>query len=86
MNHFFSDNFDTAVGHKQETGAYASITMALELAPQSILFLSDVAKELDAAAGVGMQTIQLVRDAKTKPSENHRFAFDFNDVTRLCGF
>ena len=86
LNHFFSDNFDTAVGHKQETGAYANIIAALRLAPQSVLFLSDVAKELDAAAAAGMQTIQLVRDAKTKPSENHRFAFDFNDVTRLCGF
>ena len=31
--------------------------------PGDILFLSDVAAELDPAAAPGMQTLQLVRDA-----------------------
>ena len=42
-----------------------------------ILFLSDVAGELDAAATAGMQTCQLVRDDKVVPGE-HRIARGFD--------
>jgi enolase-phosphatase E1 len=39
--------------------------------PGDILFLSDVAAELDAAAADGMQTLQLVRDAAVE-ADRHR--------------
>jgi enolase-phosphatase E1 len=58
---YFSDYFDTSVGHKREVSAYRNIQKALGLPPEEILFLSDVPEELDAAQEAGMQTLQLIR-------------------------
>jgi enolase-phosphatase E1 len=73
---FFSHYFDTHIGHKREVAAYQNIIKALDILPQEILFLSDVAAELDAAQAAGMMTCQLVRE-KTVASEQHRVARDF---------
>jgi enolase-phosphatase E1 len=82
----FSGFFDTRVGHKREAASYAAIAEALATLPGDILFLSDVAEELDAAAASGLATCQLVRAADgTAPSGRHREAPDFPTVTRLCG-
>ena len=51
----------------------------LGIPASAILFLSDVAEELDAAAGAGMRTYQLVRDEKVVPG-THRIAHDFGEV------
>ena len=58
----FTDFFDTHVGHKREPGAYRQIVAAIGVAPEEVLFLSDVREELDAARQAGMQTAWLVRD------------------------
>ncbi len=82
----FSGFFDTKVGHKREAASYAAIAAALDRPPTSILFLSDVAEELDAAAASGLATCQLIRAADgTKPAGRHREAVDFPAVARLCG-
>jgi enolase-phosphatase E1 len=73
---FFSHYFDTHIGHKREVAAYQNIIKALDILPQEILFLSDVAAELDAAQAAGMMTCQLVRE-KTVASGQHRVARDF---------
>jgi enolase-phosphatase E1 len=67
----FSDYFDTTSGHKREQASYEVIAQAIGLAPESILFLSDVAEELDAASAAGYATIQLVRDGNVIESESH---------------
>ncbi len=67
----FSDYFDTTSGHKREQASYEVIARAVGLAPDSILFLSDVAEELDAASAAGYATIQLVRDGNVIESESH---------------
>jgi len=59
----FSGHFDTRVGHKRDSGSYRAIVDAIGLPADEILFLSDVAEELDAAREAGMQTLQLVREA-----------------------
>ena len=46
---------------------------------EMILFLSDVAEELDAAAEAGMRTCQLVRDDKVVLG-THQVAHDFAGV------
>jgi enolase-phosphatase E1 len=56
--------FDTRVGHKREVSSYARILDVLQLPAPRVLFLSDTAAELDAAAKAGMHTIQLVRDKR----------------------
>jgi enolase-phosphatase E1 len=56
LNRFIHGNFDTTVGSKHMPESYARIAETLALAPANILFISDVAKELDAAHEAGMQT------------------------------
>jgi enolase-phosphatase E1 len=75
----FRGYFDTNIGHKQEAGSYRRIVEELQHPAADILFLSDVAEELDAAAVAGMQTLQLVRDDKVVPG-SHRIAHDFDEV------
>lgn len=57
----FEGYFDTTIGHKKEAAAYHSIRAAIGEEAGNILFLSDVAEELDAARDAGMRTCQLVR-------------------------
>ena len=48
--------FDTEVGGKREAESYRRIAESIGVAPEGILFLSDVVEELDAAREAGMQT------------------------------
>ncbi len=75
----FRGYFDTNIGHKREPESYRCIAEESGRPAAEILFLSDVAEELDAAADAGMQTFQLVRDAKVVPG-SHRIAHDFDEV------
>lgn len=86
MTPLFRDYFDTTSGPKQESSSYARIAAAIGLPPGEILFLSDIAAELDAARAAGMQTCWLVRPADTSatPDEvahaHHPVARDFNEI------
>jgi enolase-phosphatase E1 len=54
-------HFDTTTGPKTDSGSYSRIAEALGLAPPAILFVSDMAGELFAARGVGMDTVLCAR-------------------------
>lgn len=82
MTPLFSHHFDTAVGGKREAGAYRQILAQLSLAASDVLFLSDIAAELEAAAAVGIQTIQLVRPG-TCAAPGQRTAADLYAVDKL---
>lgn len=75
----FAGYFDTTIGHKKESESYTGIVTSLGLPAADILFLSDVAEELDAAATAGMQTTQLVRNDDVVTG-SHPVAADFNEV------
>ena len=75
----FRGYFDTGTGHKREADSYRNIVEHIGMPATDILFLSDVAEELDAAAEAGMQTCQLVRDDKVIRG-THRIAHDFDEV------
>ena len=77
----FSGYFDTHIGGKREAMSYAAILREISLGGESVLFLSDIGEELDAARGAGLKTCQLVRDEKAKPSPSHSQARNFADVT-----
>ncbi|HEX7349049.1 MAG TPA: acireductone synthase [Rhodanobacteraceae bacterium] len=78
----FSGWFDTEVGGKRERGSYLRIAEAIGIAPPAVVFLSDIAAELDAARGAGMQTIQLCRPpARCPDAATHRCVADFNAIT-----
>lgn len=82
----FSGFYDTRIGQKRETASYAAIARTLELPGTEILFLSDIAEELDAAKDAGMQTCQLLRAADgTKASGRHPEEADFPGVARRFG-
>ena len=57
----FDGFFDTEVGHKRDAGSYREIARRLDRDAGDILFLSDVAEELDAAREAGMRTVLLDR-------------------------
>ncbi len=77
----FSAFFDTATGGKREAASYRSIATACQTAPTDILFLSDVAEELDAADQAGLTTCQLIRpEDGTVASGRHRTATTFDAV------
>ncbi len=77
---FFTHHFDTAVGHKREVQSYINITHELKLAPEDVLFLSDIKEELDAARSAGMKTIQLVRQDDVVTGD-HPTVTNFSDIT-----
>lgn len=77
----FSQWFDTRVGGKREAGSYARIVQALGTPAEQILFLSDVAEELDAARASGLQTVQLLRAQDgTQPAKQHPGVSSFAEL------
>ena len=77
----FSGYFDTNIGSKREAGSYRKIAESIGIAPQDILFLSDIREELDAARGAGMQTTWLVRESAADPKAAHPQAGNFDRIT-----
>jgi enolase-phosphatase E1 len=73
----FSGYFDTTTGPKLEPRSYQAIAAAVGLAPRDIVFLSDHAGEIRAAADAGLQTVLLARE-QTEVSP--RFARSFDDI------
>ena len=77
----FSGYYDTNFGAKRETDSYRRIAEDIGMPPASILFLSDIGEELDAAQAAGMATAWLVRDAALEPGARHRQVRDFSSIT-----
>ena len=75
---YIDDHFDLGVGYKYEAQSYKKIVNLLQRSAQSILFLSDIEKELDCAREAGMQTIRLFRDALEETS--HTCKNDFTSI------
>jgi enolase-phosphatase E1 len=75
----FSGFFDTRVGAKQEAGSYRKIAGQIACPPGEILFLSDIAAELDAARTAGLNTCQLLREG-AKGAENHPHVTQFDAI------
>ena len=73
----FTDFFDTKVGAKQEQTAYNTIVELLPFKAAEILFLSDVAGELDAAQAAGLKTLHLIRDGQAS-TKAHPYINDFS--------
>lgn len=62
--------FDTTTGPKREAASYKAIGNALGAATRSMLFVSDVAQELDAAGDAGMYTALMVRPGSSQPADS----------------
>ena len=78
----FAGYFDTETGPKRETESYRRIAAAIDEQPRHILFLSDIAEELDAARAAGFHTGWLIREPLAWPVEPRHHAFrDFDAIT-----
>jgi len=77
----FSGYFDTRTGAKSDAQSYRNIAAEIALAPETIVFLSDIVAELDAANNAGMQTWHLVRDDNPVADSPYRQARDFAEIT-----
>jgi enolase-phosphatase E1 len=53
--------FDTTTGPKRAVASYGAIAAALAIPAGKIVFISDVAEELRAAAAAGMEALLAVR-------------------------
>jgi len=75
--------FDTTTGGKKEAASYARIASELGLEPRQVLFVSDVAEELDAAKQAGMDVALCVRsgEAEAHPiPSRHRVVRSFDEI------
>ena len=77
----FSGYFDTETGPKRDAASYRRIAEAIGLPPRSILFLSDIVEELDAARAAGFATTLIARAPHSCPSQSaHRCVADFDAI------
>ena len=77
----FSGYFDTEIGAKRSADSYRRILAALNRRGREVLFLSDIAEELDAAQAAGMRTTLLARPPLAcPPGSAHPCATTFDEV------
>ena len=79
---FISGYFDTNIGAKKGPESYRRIAGELELETPALLFVSDVADELDAAASAGFQTLLCIRPGNPaqSPTSIHSIIKTFDEV------
>ena len=78
---FIGNYFDTNTGAKTEAESYRRIATAHGLAPQEILFVSDVIAELDAARLAHIETALCVRPGRPEPiSSTHPLVHTFDEI------
>ena len=81
LTHYLRAHFDTTTGSKNAPGSYLKIAEQLTTQPTAILFISDVAKELDAAHAAGMHTALCVRTESTEQLASvHRVIHSFEEI------
>jgi enolase-phosphatase E1 len=73
--------FDTRVGAKKDEESYRKIAASVSLETRQFLFLSDAAKEIEAARSAGMSALLCQRDAHSGTAEGLPTAIqDFNTI------
>lgn len=65
--------FDTTVGSKVSPTSYGEIARQLELSPEEVVFVSDVANELAAARDAGISTLLCLRPGNQPQSTAEQF-------------
>jgi len=80
----FRGHYDTTIGSKKDAESYRKIAAEFKLAASQILFLSDIAAELDAARTAGFQTALVVRPGngpgQSIEGQQHAKITDFSQV------
>ncbi len=80
LTHLIDSYFDTSSGPKAEVDSYRRISASLNLPPQSVVFISDVAAELQAADAAGLQTLLCLRPGNAQQPALHSGGERFQTV------
>jgi enolase-phosphatase E1 len=80
LTSYISVFFDTRVGAKTVPESYKKIAASFSFAPNQFLFISDAAKEIEAARSAGMQALLCVRDDRGSSSPMERVIRSFENV------
>jgi enolase-phosphatase E1 len=73
--------FDTTTGAKGDAASYERIATAMSVPARSVLFVSDITRELDAARRAGMQTRLSIRPGNPPPHPHDHIAIhSFDDI------
>jgi enolase-phosphatase E1 len=76
-----SQFFDATIGPKRSAASYRYIASELHVAPNELLFLSDVHAELSAARTAGLQALLCVRPGNPEPPrEDEKTVESFDDI------
>jgi len=80
---FIRGYFDTAVGPKTSSESYRLIARDTGVPPPQILFVSDVAAELDAAQSAGLRTLLCARPGNhPQPDCDHPIVHNFEEIVQ----
>lgn len=78
---YFAHYYDTTSGPKREADSYRNIARDMNESARTILFLSDVVAELDAAREAGLKTTLLTRPGNAvQPPHDHPVAATFDEI------
>ena len=81
LTKFLKGYFDTEVGSKTSPDSYRAISERVRVAPSETLFVSDVARELDAARTSGMRTVLCIRAGDLPSgSDSHPSVRGFDEI------
>lgn len=81
LTRFLARHFDTTTGPKNARASYVKIVSACGGPADEMLFVSDVAAELDAARAAGMQTRMCVRPGNARePGHGHAEIASFDSL------
>jgi enolase-phosphatase E1 len=70
---FITAYFDTTLGPKVEADSYRRIAAAIEMPTATVVFVSDVTKELEAACVAGMEVLLSVRPGNSPQEHADRY-------------
>jgi enolase-phosphatase E1 len=82
LTRFLKGYFDTEIGPKTDPSSYARIAALFGAPAREILFVSDVAGELDAARTAGMDSRLAVRPANPPQTGDHLRIETFDELPR----
>jgi enolase-phosphatase E1 len=81
LKRFLNGYFDTTTGAKTNPSSYTEIAKAFGFPSSDILFISDVTRELDAAASAGLQVVLVLRPGNPpQPPHRYKVVPDFGAV------
>jgi enolase-phosphatase E1 len=80
LTSLFSGYFDTTTGSKLEAESYQAIARSVGLPPESVLFLSDHAGEIEAARAAGMQAAWVDRGPFSSSNEERPRIRSFEEI------